>query len=123
DWSSSLPESNNSYFYPSVSLSAIASDIFNVNRSWLNFWKLRASYASVGNDTDPYQTQAYYEFSALPGTVTLPGTMPNADLKPEITTSFEVGTELKLFNNRISADLSYYFTESKNQILRSPLPV
>lgn len=123
DWSSTLPKPNNSYFYPSISLSAIASEIFNINRQWLNFWKLRASFASVGNDTDPYQTEAYYDYSTLPGTVTLPSTLPNADLKPEITTSYEAGTEFKIFNNRVGVDFSYYFTESRNQILRSPLAV
>lgn len=121
DWSSTLPKSNRSYFYPSASLSAIASDIFKLKSHWLNFWKLRLSYASVGNDTDPYQTEAYYDYSALPGTVTLPGTLPNANLKPEITSSFETGTELKMFQSRLNIDFSFYHTESKNQILRSPL--
>jgi outer membrane receptor protein involved in Fe transport len=54
--------------------------------------------------------------------VGLPATLPNADLKPEITTSYEIGTEAKLFNNRVGADITYYFSESKNQILASPLP-
>lgn len=121
DWSSTLPESNNSYFYPSASLSAIASDIFNIGSDWLNFWKVRLSYASVGNDTDPYQTEPYYDYSTLPGSVTLPGTLPNADLKPEITSAFETGTELRLFQNRLNIDFSFYHTVSKNQILRSPL--
>ncbi|QEH42668.1 SusC/RagA family TonB-linked outer membrane protein [Chitinophaga sp. XS-30] len=123
DWSSTLPASNRSYFYPSVSLSAIASDILKLNNNWLDFWKLRTSYASVGNDTDPYQTSAYYEYSTLPGNVTLPSTLPNADLKPEITTSFEIGTDLKLFHNRLGIEVTYYATESRNQILRSPLAI
>jgi TonB-linked SusC/RagA family outer membrane protein len=121
DWSSTLPKANNSYFYPSASVSAIASDIFNIRSSVLNYWKLRTSYASVGNDTDPYQTDAYYDYSSLPGGVTLPGTLSNRDLKPEITTSFEIGTELKLLQNRVGIDFSYYSTISKNQILSSPL--
>lgn len=121
DWSSTLPASNNSYFYPSASLSLVTSDIFKLRSPWLNFWKLRFSYASVGNDTDPYQTEAYYDYSSLPGTVTLPGTLPNSDLKPEITTSLETGTELRMFQNRLNVDFSFYHTESKNQILRSPL--
>jgi TonB-linked SusC/RagA family outer membrane protein len=121
DWSSTLPQSNNSYFYPSASLSVVTSDILKLQSPWLNFWKLRFSYASVGNDTDPYQTAPYYDYSTLPGTVTLPGTLPNADLKPEITSSLETGTELRMFQNRLNVDFSFYHTESKNQILRSPL--
>lgn len=121
DWSSTLPAANNSYFYPSASLSLVTSDILKLRSSWLNFWKLRFSYASVGNDTDPYQTEPYYDYSTLPGTVTLPGTLPNADLKPEITSSLETGTELHLLQNRLNLDVSYYYTSSKNQILRSPL--
>ncbi len=123
DWSSTLPASNNSYFYPSASLSVIASDIFSLKSRRLNFWKLRLSYASVGNDTDPYQTQPYYDYSVLPGSVTLPGTLPNANLKPEITSSFETGTELKMLDSRLNLDFSFYRTESKNQILRSPLAI
>jgi TonB-linked SusC/RagA family outer membrane protein len=123
DWSSTLPAGNNSYFYPSASLSAVVSDIFKLKPTWLDFWKLRTSYASVGNDTDPYQIDPYYDYSTLPGSVTLPGTLPNATLKPEIITSFEVGTEFKLFRNRVGVDFTYYSSESKNQILRSPLAV
>lgn len=121
DWSSTLPKGNNSYFYPSASLSAQMTEIFSLRSAVLNYWKARLSYAQVGNDTDPYQTSAYYEYNTLPGTVGLPSVIPNTGLKPEITGSFEVGTELKLFNNRVSLDLTWYSASSRNQILRSPL--
>ncbi|MFC3197568.1 SusC/RagA family TonB-linked outer membrane protein [Parapedobacter deserti] len=123
DWSSTLPEGNNSYFYPSISTSAILSDLLGIRSTWMNFWKLRSSFAQVGNDTDPYQTAAYYEYSTLPGTVGLPATMPNFNLKPEITSSFEVGTEFRLLANRLHVDFTWYTSQSKNQILRSPLSI
>lgn len=121
DWSSTLPKNNNSYFYSSASLSALMTEALNIKSDMLNYWKLRVSYAQVGNDTDPYQTSAYYEYNTLPGTVGLPAAIPNTNLKPEITGSLEIGTELKLWNNRISLDASWYSASSKNQILRSPL--
>ena len=121
DWSSTLPKGNNSYFYPSASLSALMLDVLQWKSRILSYWKMRASYAQVGNDTDPYQTSAYYEYNTLPGTVGLPATIPNKDLKPEITSSIELGTELKLFSNRVSLDLTWYTASSRNQILRSPL--
>ncbi len=123
DWSSTLPKGNNSYFYPSVSLSALMTEMFPMKSSLLNYWKLRLSYAQVGNDTDPYQTSAYYEYNTLPGTVGLPATIPNTGLKPEITSSFELGTEVKLLNNRLSIDATFYSASSRNQILRSPLSI
>jgi len=121
DWSSTLPPNNNSYFYSSASLSALLTEALHIKSNQLNYWKMRMSYAQVGNDTDPYQTSAYYEYNTLPGTVGLPATIPNTNLKPEITSSFEIGTELKLFNNRVSLDATWYASSSKNQILRSPL--
>ncbi len=123
DWSSALPASNNSYFYPSLSVSAILSDMLAISAPWLDFWKLRTSFAQVGNDTDPYQTNPYYNYSTLPGGVGLPETLPNTDLKPEITSSFELGTELKLFKDRLNIDFTWYSAESENQILRSPLSI
>lgn len=123
DWSSTLPEGNNSYFYPSISTSVIMSDLLGIGSNSLNFWKLRSSFAQVGNDTDPYQTAAYYEYSTLPGAVGLPATMPNTDLKPEITSSFEVGAEFRLFANRVYVDFTWYASQSENQILRSPLSI
>lgn len=121
DWSSTLPKGNNSYFYPSASLSAVMNNLLRWQPGFLDYWKLRGSYAQVGNDTDPYQTSFFYEYNTLPGTVGLPSVIPNTDLKPEITSSVELGTEFKLFKNRVSVDLTWYSASSKNQILRSPL--
>jgi TonB-linked SusC/RagA family outer membrane protein len=121
DWSSTLPKGNNSYFYPSVSMSGVLTDLFGIRNNWLNYWKLRASYASVGNDTDPYNTRQYYDYSSLPGSVVNRPTLANAALKPEISSSFETGMEAKFLKNRIGIDFTYYNTTTRNQIIQVPL--
>ena len=116
DWSSTLPASNNSYFYPSASLSFIPTSAFVMNRN-INFLKFRVNAASVGNDTDPYRLVKTYENGSLAGTLTNPNTILNSNLKPEIATSYELGVEGQFFNRRLSLDASYYNTNSKNQIV------
>ncbi len=118
DWSSTLPLKNNSYFYPSGSVSWIASSL--IDASWLNFLKLRAALAQVGNDTDPYNVRLAYLLYQPFGTdsrVAVPNTLPNPDLKPEITSEYELGTEMKVFNNRLGVNLSYYNRRTRNQII------
>lgn len=120
DWSSTLPASNRSYFYPSAAFSAILTDIFNVESNVLSFAKLRAGIARVGNDTDPFNlTQTYDYKNAWGSTPTLAesNTMLNANLKPELTNSYEVGAEIRLWRNRVGLDLTYYKQDSYNQIL------
>lgn len=134
DWSSTLPKETNSFFYPSVSGSFVFSELLE-NKNILSYGKVRANWAQVGADTDPYQLISIYnrgEIAASFGNTTFPfgnvaglmadATIGNAFLKPEITTSFEVGAELGFFNNRLYADLSYYNNESRNQILSIPIP-
>src|SRR5690606_35774151 len=84
DWSSTLPNENRSFFYPSVSTSFILSDLLNLRSSNFNYWKLRGSWAKVGIDGSPYQLTKYYDLDDIPGGVTAPGTYPNPLLKPEI---------------------------------------
>lgn len=118
DWSSTLPVKHNSYFYPSGSVSWIASGLIDAN--WLNFLKLRAALAQVGNDTDPYNvTLAYllYQPFGTDSRVSVPNTLPNPDLKPETTSEYEFGTELKVLNNRLGLNLSYYNRRTRNQII------
>ncbi len=127
DWSSTLPEDNNSYFYPSVTLSAIVSDIFDIpSTSALSFAKLRLGWAQVGNDAAPFQLANPFLFSDTPwgdNAIASPAnTLPNLDLKPEQQTSFEIGADVRLFNNRIGVDATYYNSVSKNQILAIELP-
>lgn len=120
DWSSTLPAGSNSYFYPSASVSAVLTDIFKIESNVLSFAKLRAGAARVGNDTDPYRTAQTYDYkNAWGSTPTLAesNTLLNADLKPELTNSFEVGAEVRLWKNRVGLDLTYYKQDSYNQIL------
>lgn len=120
DWSSTLPSDNNSYFYPSVTLSAIASDIFKMPE-WVTFAKVRAAYAEVGNDTDPYRLRSFYQnerpFDGSTPILTESSLIPNADLKPEITSSYEFGLDLRFFQSRMNFDLTYYDSSTKNQII------
>tara|TARA_R110002051_G_scaffold64139_3_gene116808 strand:+ start:4487 stop:7666 length:3180 start_codon:yes stop_codon:yes gene_type:complete len=120
DWSSTLPEGNNSYFYPSVTLSAIASDMFAMP-DWVTFAKVRAAYAEVGNDTDAYRLRSFYQnetaFDSSTPILTESSLIPNADLKPEITGSYEFGLDLRFLQSRINLDLTYYDSATKNQII------
>ncbi len=120
DWSSTLPSDNNSYFYPSATLSAIASDIFKMPE-WVTFAKVRAAYAEVGNDTDPYRLRSFYQnerpFDGSTPILTESSLIPNANLKPEITSSYEFGLDLRFFQSRMNFDLTYYDSSTKNQII------
>lgn len=116
DWSSTLPSSNNSYFYPSVSLSFIPSLAFELSDK-IDYLKLRLNAASVGNDTDPYRLTNTYNNGVLPGSLTHPTVILNSNLKPEILTSYEGGVEAMLFNKRLTLDATYYISDSKNQII------
>lgn len=122
DWSSTLPDGNNSYFYPSISSSYILSDLFNLP-STISFAKARLSWAKVGNDTNPYRTAKYYATTDIPGSANAPTTLHNADLKPEVSTSWEGGVNFALFNNRINADFNVYSNTTVNQVLEVPLDI
>lgn len=119
DWSSTLPTDNNSYFYPSATLSVIVSDMFD-KPDWLSFAKFRAAYAEVGNDTDPYRLASFFTneapFRDNP-VLTESTQIPNAGLKPEITSSYEFGLDLRFFQSRLNLDVTYYDGRTKNQII------
>ena len=119
DWSSTLPYGNNSFFYPSVSSSFLLNEIFKLPAA-VSFAKVRASWAQVGNDTRPYQTARYYD-RVYGNSFTNSSTLFNADLKPEITASYEFGLDLRLLKNLIGLDVAYYNNNSRNQILAIPL--
>lgn len=125
DKSSSLPSSNNTYVYPSVTGSWLFSELLKNKAPWLTYGKVRLGFAKVGNDTDPYQVLSTYTQytnidSSTPG-YRLPNTLNNADLKPESTTSYELGLEMAFFDNRLGFDVTYYQTNTKDEIL--PLSV
>jgi len=117
DWSSTLPEGNNSYFYPSVTTSFVFSELVDPN--WLSLGKVRLGWAQVGNDTDPYRLASTYIPIANYGSfanATVPNSLNNANLKPEITTSLEAGLQLGFFNSRLNLDATYYDSETRDQI-------
>lgn len=118
DWSSTLPVNERSYFYPSVSGSFVFSELIPKN-DVLTFGKIRASWAKVGKDANPYATSTSmfgpytYNDHQMVGNSWTQG---NNFLKPEIQTSWEIGTELRFLNNRLGLDWAYYHTKTKNQI-------
>ena len=125
DWSSTLPAANNSFLYPSFTGSFVLSQLGGLQDiSWLNFAKVRLGWAQVGNDTDPYQLLKTYEpqqaFNGRPVYQT-PSTLPNHLLKPEISSSWETGINLVTLNNRLGLDITYYNTDTRNQILALPV--
>ena len=141
DWSSTLPVSNNSYFYPSVSASFVLTEAFPnlgiVKKDILSYAKLRANYANVGSDEDPYQlsftynplTQAsdIYTFNILypiGGASAFGATnvLPPTNLRPQQQTSYEFGAELKFFGGRVGLDMTYYKTLNYDQIISIAVP-
>lgn len=120
DWSSTLPVQHNAFFYPSINTSFVLSEIFRLP-AVISFAKLRASIAQVGNDTDPYKTHKYYGTSEFAGSGSVPTTMPNASFKPEISTSYETGLDIRFFKNRLNLDVTLYHNLTRNQILEVPL--
>ncbi len=120
DWSSSLPASHLSYFYPSVNASLVLSEMLDLSGGTLSYAKLRGGWSKVGKATTPYQLLNTYTFTAPFGSSPQQSaslTDLNTNLKPETTTSTEAGLELGLFHDRIRLDLSVYNTSSINQIL------
>ena len=122
DWSSTFAGSNyKSFFYPTVGLSGILTEIFpSLKGNFLNYWKIRASYSEVGNDPDLFLTIPTKE--VVNGQMNLRGRMDNTNLKPERTKSYEVGTNLYFFNNRLKIDATAYSSQTYNQFFEPSLP-
>ncbi len=129
DASSTLPQKENSYAYPSLSGSFIFTDAFKItNKNILSFGKIRVSAAEVGNATEPYMLNLYYGLVNRPfkdqsvgGIAT--NILFDLNLKPTRTRSFEIGTELRFLKNRLNVDFTYYTQKSRDQINRTPLPL
>ncbi len=120
DWSSTLPSDKWSFFYPSVTMSWLLTESLPIKSDVLSFAKLRASWAQVGNATDPYQlNMTYSSISPYNGTTPfrLPTTLPPTTLEPEKVNSTEVGFELKFMQNRFGLNATYYDKVTKNQIM------
>ncbi|NDV84308.1 SusC/RagA family TonB-linked outer membrane protein [Bacteroides sp. 51] len=124
DWTSTLPKGNNSYMYPSVSGSFIFTNVWPM--SFLSFGKLRASWAQVGGDTNPYMLNLNYgllshTFNGKPLGEISSTSIPPANLKPTRTYSYEVGADLRFLNNRMRLDIGYYSQRTKDQIMNLPV--
>ncbi|CAG5018860.1 hypothetical protein DYBT9275_06086 [Dyadobacter sp. CECT 9275] len=126
DWSSTLSPKNNSFFYPAVSASYVITDAFNIQSDVLSFLKLRASVAQAGSSGSPYQLTGTYSLDQnAHGGVPLASfasTIPDPNLKNELTTSVEVGVEARFFKNRAGLSFAFYNASTRNQILDVPLP-
>ncbi len=122
DWSSTLPVENNSFFYPSAGLSFIFTelDAFSSIRDVLSYGKLRGSIAQVGKDANPYSIRPFYENALTTGGGFRYGfTGPSLNLRPEMTTSYEYGAELRFFGNRLGLDATYFNKKSVDQIVQN----
>lgn len=118
DWDSRLSDSNNSFLYGGLSASVMLNQ-FMKGAKWLNFWKLRASFAQVGSTLSAYNIHRTYSTSKYNAMTALysSSTQLNENIKPTISTSYEIGTEFRLFDNRLWGDINLYRRDSKNQIL------
>ena len=128
DWSSSLSPRNNSYFYPSVSLSYVFTDMINQMGGnlpeWLSFGKLRASYAAAGSDLDPYELYNTYYIGNDPNgntTAGRNGTLYNDSVRSQLIKSYEAGAELRFFQNRVGVDVSIYKSNAIRQLINLPM--
>ena len=128
DWSSALayPLSTTptqSYFYPSFGLSAVMNEVMKLP-DYVQLWKLRASYAIVGNDFDPYQTYNYSYFSGNQNSVYGGGNAPypGTALHPEKSNSIELGTEFRMMNDLFGFDFTWFKINTKDQLVTTPAP-
>lgn len=120
DWSSALPEASQSYFYPSVGLSAIVSDMVKLP-SWVSYGKASVTMANSGYGGTQYLDRNYYSVG-IGGAIITPNIQSLGTYKPELTTSYEAGLDWKFFNNRLGLNFTYYNTQTKNQLLLIGLP-
>ena len=121
DWPSTFAFSNySSFFYPTVGLSGIFTEIFpGLKGNVLNYMKARLSYSEVGNDPEPFLTNPTYQITM--GNVNIATRRPNADLQPERTKSWEIGLNTYWFNNRLKIDATYYQSRTYNQFFENTL--
>lgn len=127
DWTSTLPKDNRSYFYPSVSGAISFTELFRESLpDWLSYAKLRASWAKVGKDTAPFETDTYlWPVGEYLGGISATGnswSRGNSQLKPEMTKSTEVGLELRFLQNRLKFDVAYYHNKTTDEIISPRTP-
>ena len=123
DWSSTI--NKNPFFYPSVTAGIILSELIpglnETKNNWFSYWKLRGNYAVVGKDANPYlYDRRFKQFGTYPdGGYGIDPTMTSAsmDLAPEMSYSWEIGMDIKFFDNKTRLDIAYYNTMVDNQIV------
>ncbi len=123
DWSSTLPVENNSYFYPSMNMSFVFTEAFNLKNKYITFGKVRFSIAGVGNDTNPYQLSSEFinqQYGNSPA-IFLSSKGSKPDLRSENTISWEIGSDMRFLANRLGIDLTYYNETSYNQIVTAEI--
>ncbi len=126
DLTSTLPYKNATYFYPAVSGTLIWTDAFKLKSNWLDYGKLRAGYARVGNDAPPNNSEPIYGLNAA-GFLSQPyasrgGTTYDPNLTPEFTTELELGTEMRFLKGRAGFELTYYDKKTTDLIFGVSLP-
>jgi TonB-linked SusC/RagA family outer membrane protein len=120
DWSSTLPVGNQSFFYPSVGLSAVISKMTELPK-FISYLKLRTSYAQTGNSTRPGVINNSYNLGVTPGSVTNSNTFTDQNLKNEKTEAIEFGMDLRFLDSRLNFDIDYYDYTTSDQILTAPI--
>ena len=118
DWSSILPEETRSYFYPSISSSFVFSDAFELPE-FVNFGKVRVSWAQVGAPGRRYYANSNYSYGNFNGVTTnsFSSTVPPLGLESELQTSIEAGLDFNLFENRLGIGFTYFHNTNENQIM------
>ncbi len=123
DISSTLPPDSRSYFYPSINLGFVFTDAFGISSNAISYGKLRASWAKVAKDAPPHRLDKLYtaySFNNITA-LTKDNTLGNTQLKPEMTSSVELGLDMRFFNNRLGFDFSWYKANTKDMLF--PIPV
>ena len=121
DWSSTFKGTNtDSFFYPSIGLSGIITDLFGIQSRVLNFAKARISYSEVGNDPDPFL--GIQTYSIKDGQVATATRRYNPNLKPERTKSWEAGLNFAMFDSKLRLDATLYYSRTYNQFFERELP-
>lgn len=134
DWSSTLPKQARSFFYPGANVSAVMNRIFNLERTGISYWKMRAAIGRTGKDAPVYSLESVGVAGNVAlgfGNLVFPlngitafelgNTIGNQKLQPEITTEWELGTEMRFLKNRIGFDIAYYNKRSRGQIINVPI--
>ena len=123
DWASTLPKDKNSYFFPSIGLSAVISEFLPINKETVNMLKVRGSYTQVGSELPAFIIKPVNTLSSTGGFVRPANIVrPGETLKPELTSSWEIGADVTLLNNLFRADITYYHTNTTNQLFTITAP-